>query len=179
MSSTCTITNSTVSYNSVHSGGVVEAGGLRAHSSTLTITNSTVNYNSALGEVSTGGGIGARDSKLTIINSTVNHNSAQQSGGGVSIENSVLQKTDGNMFANNTCNGRGAAILGHSGSRINISQNLFTNNKASGSGGAISLEKESRIISNSCTFTDNWAMSEGAACITVLTVVHHHNSSTF
>ncbi len=81
--STLTLTNSIVSDNSA-SGQSSDGGGILNSDGKLFLTNSIVSHNSASGQSSDGGGIFDSDSgTLTLTNSTISDNSAQGSGGGI------------------------------------------------------------------------------------------------
>ncbi len=70
---TLTVSNSTVSNNSAHNGGILSPG-------TLTVSNSTVSNNIAASE---GGGIYNGVGRLIVSNSTVSNNLAGNRGGGI------------------------------------------------------------------------------------------------
>jgi hypothetical protein len=81
---TLTLTNVTVSGNSVGSNGLTPAFGGGIHNNgTLTLTNSTVTGNRTAGGVPSSGGAIANAGTMTLSNSTVSGNNAQTRGGGI------------------------------------------------------------------------------------------------
>jgi hypothetical protein len=93
---TVSISNSTITNNSANSNDGI-GGGIFNDYGTMTISNSTIASNSA----NAGGGIGNVDSTMTISNSTIVSNSASYEGGGISITGGTVS-SDGSIVAENT-----------------------------------------------------------------------------
>jgi len=94
-----TVSNSTISGNSVDGGG----GGIASDYSGVSIVNSTISGNSAYGA----GGIGGSNSGITVVNSTITGNSAEVSGGGISIANGSLHVANSTFSGNSAVSGGG------------------------------------------------------------------------
>ncbi len=148
-SSTITVTNSTISGNTVNSSSSNSAGGgiYGAASSTINLTQSTISGNavtSGSGYYAYGGGIfGAGSSDILLTNSTVSGNTVSSSditafGGGifawstvtVTLNNSTLS---GNRATSSTGNAYGGGIYGRlSTTTINLKNTILSGNNADG-----------------------------------------------
>ncbi len=125
---TLTITNSTLSGNSVSGISGLGGGIYNNNGSTLTITNSTLSDNSVSGSTSgLGGGI-YNSGTLTITNSTLSDNSATTSGGGI-YNNGTLTITN-STIANNSASGSGGGIFNNTG--VSIKNSIVANSPSGG-----------------------------------------------
>jgi len=153
---TVTISNSTLSGNSVSSGG-----GAIYNNGTMTISNSTLSGNSP----SSGGGAILNNGTLTISNSTLSGNSADD--GGAIFNNGTLTISNSTL-SGNSAGATGGAIFNLGGS-MTISNSTLSGNSAGSTGGAILNLVGSVTISNS-TLSGNSAGSTGGAILNFDTV---------
>ena len=161
---TLTITNTTISNNSV-TGTDAEGGGIN-NIGTLTITNSTLSNNSSQER---GGGIFSGDGAptVTINNSTLSNNSSGRNGGGIYFGNGSYTITNSTL-SNNSSGGSGGGIFDSKGT-VTITGTTLSNNSSSNGGGAVYNTNEdgqgSLTITNS-TVSNNSASAQGGAILT-------------
>ncbi|WP_430014925.1 Calx-beta domain-containing protein [Microcystis protocystis FBCC-A270] len=148
---TLTITNSTITGNTAHTGGGI----YNAHGK-LTLTNSTISGNTA----GWGGGGIFSDGTLTITNSTISGNTANGGGGGI-FNIGTLTITN-STISGNTANGGGGGIGNFLGT-LTITNSTISGNTANGGGGGIGnalLQSQTLTITNS-TISGNTANGGG------------------
>jgi predicted outer membrane repeat protein len=120
-----TLTNSTVSGNTVARGG----GGIENFYGSLTLTNSTVSGNTGSGNtVARGGGIRSRGGQATLINSTVSGNSASHEGGGIYATAGALTLTNSTVSGNSSTSGGGIITIYGT---LTLAHSLVSGNTAS------------------------------------------------
>jgi hypothetical protein len=144
---TLTVTNSTLSDNSVVSSG----GAIYNLGGTLTVSNSTLTGNSA---VSFGGGI-FNDGTVTVTNSTLAGNSTAK-GGGIYNHAGPLSVFNSTLSGNSATFGGGIFA---DGGTLTVSNSTLSGNTAVSSGGGI-LNTSGATVSNS-TLTGNSAINGG------------------
>ena len=147
---TLTITNSTISNNSISGsyGGGISNGG------TLTITNSTISNNSQSGNA-TGGGL-VNFGTATITNSTFSGNSATEGGGLFNFGGGTLTISTSTFANNSASDGGGLANEG----TLTITNSTVANNSASNGGGLAIFSTNagpSTVTINTSTFSGNSA----------------------
>ncbi|QDT45553.1 putative outer membrane protein pmp20 precursor [Gimesia alba] len=154
-----TITGSTFTENSSVGGG-----GIYINSGDLIVTNSDFLRN----EAKYGGGIyitgNLNDSRVLIQNSTFGENNAQDTGGGL-VNNGSILTIEGSTFSDNEAHEKykpsrpeiesGGGIYNYSGSLI-VTDSVFSRNRTFGKGGAIySSSSDSLLVSNSLFFQNS------------------------
>jgi hypothetical protein len=153
-----TVSNCTLSGNSVNYANAVSQGGAIYNTGTLTVSNCTLSDNSAAGGsggIADGGGIANIGGTVTVNNSILFANSAVYAGGG--IFNYVGGKV---TVSNSTLSGNAAAWSGSGifnyAATVTISNTSLSHNSAS-SGGAISnIDADARMLTVSTSvFTGN------------------------
>ncbi|MBI4646252.1 MAG: T9SS type A sorting domain-containing protein, partial [Bacteroidia bacterium] len=127
-----TITNNTISNNSVNTYG----GGIYCSSSSTIITNNTISNNSAYYD---GGGIYCYSSSPTITSNTISNNSAGW-GGGIYCDGSSPAITN-NTISNNDAN-NGGALYCTANSNPTLRNSILYGNTTSTSGSQVYLNDE-------------------------------------
>ncbi|NEP79361.1 MAG: hypothetical protein F6K39_15005, partial [Okeania sp. SIO3B3] len=160
--SNITVTNSTISGNTLEGTAFGSGGGIYNRYGNTTIANSTIANNSTLmtSELGSadGGGIFSRNGNLEITNSTVSGNSAvgldKTDGGGVYSKNGNLTVANSTISDNSTAgkSADGGGIFSSSGIAT-ITNSTISNNSADGRGGGLFSEGRTNltntIIANS------------------------------
>ena len=151
-SSSPTLTNCTITNNSAPSGG---GGMFNYSSSSPTLTNCTISNNSAS---SYGGGIFNYSSSPSLTNCTITDNSASD-GGGMYNYSSSPTLTNCTITDNSASSSYGGGIFNDSSSPT-LTNCTITNNSANNRGGGMYNYSSSPTLTN-CTITDNSASSDG------------------
>ncbi|MDX2077133.1 MAG: hypothetical protein SFZ02_11925 [bacterium] len=164
---TLSITNSTLSGNSVASfGGAIYNDG------TLTITGSTLSGNSA---GTSGGAIYTSvGNTITISTSDFTNNSADY--GGAILNNLNIITISDSTFTNNSVTIDGGAIYNGSGA-VTITNSTVSGNSATQEGGAIYNDNGTVTITGS-TVSGNSATGNGGAIFNTLNSIVNFNNST-
>ncbi|WP_204102616.1 MULTISPECIES: CHAT domain-containing protein, partial [Spirulina sp. CCY15215] len=154
---TLTISNSTISGNSVNStgGGVFVAN----NSANTIITNSTIFNNTSTGTNS--GGLGIVGT-FTLSNSTVSGNSAVGEGGGIGMTGdfTIINST----ISNNTATNRGGGIASFTGN-MTMSNSTVSGNSTGVDGGGIYLNATYTLNLTNSTISGNTAVNGGGLLI--------------
>ena len=150
-SGTLTITNSTISGNTINSGS---GGGIR-NTGTLTVSNSTISGNTA--NMAGGGGISNTNAGiLTVTNSTISGNSAGNGGGGIVNGLGSTLTVINSTISGNTANTNGGGIYNRA--TATVSNSTLSGNSASTGGGIhnnnATLSIANTIIANSTSGGD-------------------------
>ncbi len=154
-SGTLTLTNSTVSDNTIGGFGLGGGGGIE-NFGMATLNNSTVSGNAA----NSGGGID-NSYTMTLNNSTVSGNTAYSVGGGI-MNNATL--TLNNSTVNVNSGSAGGAIFNNGSSTLTVNNSTLSGNTVTNSGGAISNSTATVTLTNS-TLSGNSAASNGGAIV--------------
>ena len=164
---TLTITDSTISGNSVSLGDNRGGGIYNETNGTLTIINSTISGNRASqGSDNRGGGIyNETNGTLTIINSTISGNSTTSDGG--AIRNEGMLEVSNSTLSGNTANGTAGAVQNRG--TLEVSNSTFSGNSADGGDGG--------GIFNQCTLDDDLICIEGTGTATVSNSTFSRNSA--
>jgi hypothetical protein len=175
-----TVSNCTISGNSVTGTTPSPGGGGIFNEGTLTVTNSTISSNSVtLAPAAFGGGI-FNEGTLTIINTTISGNLAANGGGG-GIENGLQGKMN---ITNSAISGNSAGGNGGNGGGIsndgagNVTNSTISGNSAAGTlggaifnvGGTLTLTNNT-IAGNSAGTNIPGGISNDSGTITVLNTI--------
>ena len=161
-------------------------GGIQARFTNVTLSDSTVSNNSVgYGIYGFGGGIYARGSNIDITNSTISGNSAYVRGGGVDIWShnsfsSSLMLLKSTVSGNLSKNGGGIHAMAYnsttSPSTISLSNSTISGNSATDNGGGV-YANYSTVTSTNSTISGNRAgISGGGIYTSVSSYVYLNNS---
>ncbi|HLO48479.1 MAG TPA: DUF4347 domain-containing protein, partial [Kamptonema sp.] len=161
--SSLTIIDSVLSNNTT--SGNTGGGAIRNLGGELRIASSTLTGNTATNTTGTGGAIRQEDGFVSLFRSTLDGNSANQSGGGIRINNGTADISDSTFSDNKAIAGNGGAIsiINTSVQAVNVVNSTFSGNTAnspSGDGGAIQINDGLLNLANS-TLTLNSATNGG------------------
>lgn len=176
-----TVTNSTISNNSISTSGTNNGFGggiINETAGTLSITNSTISHNSASTKTGSFGGGIHNQGKLTVNHSSILNNSVSSPsdnnyGGGIhnistgtiSLTNSTISN---NLASSSNDNGEGGGIDNHG--KMTVTNSTISNNSVSGPGssgfgGGIFNDTASTISLIGSTISNNLNSSKGADSI--------------
>ena len=174
VSGNVSISNSTISNNSVSRYVRAYGGGLVIRGATVTISNTTISGNSALtGYGSSGGGIYVQGGTTTISNSTISGNSATPAGGngvggGIWIEGGSVTISN-STISNNSADKHGGGIRVSNGN-LTLKHVTLANNSAE-SGAGLSIRQSSDYEPNAV----NHSVADYDANVTLVNSIIAHS----
>ena len=169
------LTESTFTFNSAPSCGVVNVENLNHH---VNFTRCTFTNNEATGATQ-GGGVGCiSNAAILLISCHFNHNTAQGDAGALSIEESIITIRDSTFHNNSAADDGGVLFTNSYPSTYDIQESTFDQNTAGSDGGVIFVGRaNSRLSISTCVLTNNYATDRGGVIAIIATTLHMNEST--